>query len=116
MKAIRIHRQDDTNTLVYEDVPQPQPAAGEVLVPVYATSVTPAELGWGATWKTNAGLERRFPIPGHELSGLLPSLARASRILKSGTRSMASMTLTRMEAKRNIHSLGLVSLLRNPLR
>jgi len=74
MKAIRIHKHEDTNVLVYEDVPQPQPGDGEVLVRVYATGVTPAELGWGATWKTKAGLERQFPIPGHELSGIVAQL------------------------------------------
>lgn len=71
MKAIRIHRQDDVKKLIYEEVAQPQPADGEVLVQVYATGVTPAELGWGATWKTNAGADRPLPIPGHELSGVI---------------------------------------------
>jgi len=41
MKAIRMHKQDGAYALIYEDVPQPQPADGEVLVQVYATSVTP---------------------------------------------------------------------------
>lgn len=71
MKAIRIHRKADLQQLVYEEVPQPTPAAHEVLVQVYATSVTPAELNWGATWKTNAGVARPLPIPGHELSGVI---------------------------------------------
>ena len=74
MKAIRIHKHNDANVFIYEDVPQPQPSDGEVLVRVYATGVTPSELGWGATWKTKAGLERQFPIPGHELSGIVAQL------------------------------------------
>jgi NADPH:quinone reductase-like Zn-dependent oxidoreductase len=74
MKAIRIHKNTDACTLVYEEVPQPQPTSGEVLVKVYASSVTPAELGWDETWKTKAGVERQFPIPGHELSGVIAQL------------------------------------------
>ncbi|MEO8606556.1 MAG: NADP-dependent oxidoreductase [Chloroflexota bacterium] len=84
MKAIRIHKQDETNVLVYEDVPQPQPSENEVLVRVYATSVTPAELGWGATWKTKAGIERPFPIPGHELSGIIAQIGANVTDLKVG--------------------------------
>lgn len=84
MKAIRIHQQDGANVLVYEDVPQPQPGDGEVLVRVYATGVTPAELGWGATWKTKAGVERQFPIPGHELSGIVAQLGQGVTEVKVG--------------------------------
>lgn len=71
MKAIRIHQENGSKELVFEDVPQPEPGEGEVLVRVYATGVTPAELGWGATWKTNEGEDRPLPIPGHELSGVV---------------------------------------------
>ncbi len=84
MKAIRIHRQDGAHALVYEDVPQPQPADEEVLVQVYATSVTPAELGWGATWKTNAGVDRSNPIPGHELSGIIAQVGPQVADLRVG--------------------------------
>ncbi len=84
MKAIRIHKQNDTNLLVYEDVPQPQPREDEVLVRVYATGVTPAELGWGATWKTKAGIERQYPIPGHELSGIVTQVGSNVTDLKVG--------------------------------
>jgi NADPH:quinone reductase-like Zn-dependent oxidoreductase len=68
---MRLHKQDGPSGLVYEHVPQPQPLAGEVLVRVYATGVTPEELGWGTTWKTREGIERRRPIPGHELAGMI---------------------------------------------
>jgi len=84
LKAIRIHKQDSTYALVYEDVPQPQPDDGEVLVQVYATSVTPAELGWGATWKTNTGIERQFPIPGHEFSGIVVQIGSRVTEFKVG--------------------------------
>ena len=84
MKAIRIHKQVETYNLVYEDVPQPQPGDDEVLVRVYATSVTPAELGWGETWTTKAGVQREFPIPGHELSGIVTQVGANITDLKVG--------------------------------
>ena len=71
MKAIRIHNHAGPDGLVYEDVPQPQPQKGEVLVRIYATGVTPTELGWGTTWKTNAGVPRQYSIPGHEFAGIV---------------------------------------------
>ena len=84
MKAIRIHKQADSYVLVYEDVPQPQPAYGEVLVRIYASGVTPSELDWGTTWKTKMGIERRFPIPGHEMSGIISQVGEGVTDLKVG--------------------------------
>jgi NADPH:quinone reductase-like Zn-dependent oxidoreductase len=54
------------------------------LVKVYASSVTPAELGWDETWKTHAGVERLFPIPGHELSGVVAQVGTGVTDLKVG--------------------------------
>ena len=84
MKAIRLHNQNGADGLVYEDAPQPQPAAGEVLVRIHATGVTPAELGWGATWKTDAGVERKRPIPGHEFSGIIVQVGANVEDMKVG--------------------------------
>lgn len=36
MKAVRIQTHGGPETLVYEDAPQPEPAADEVLIRVYA--------------------------------------------------------------------------------
>ncbi len=84
MKAVRIHKQDGAYQLVYEDAPQPQISAGEVLVKVYASSVTPAELGWGATWKTKAGVDRPYPIPGHELAGIVAQVGAGVSAVQVG--------------------------------
>jgi NADPH:quinone reductase-like Zn-dependent oxidoreductase len=59
--------------VVYEeDVPRPAPEAGDAVVRVLATGITPGELGWDATWWRN-GAPRKHPIPGHELVGLVES-------------------------------------------
>ena len=71
MKAIRIHGRGGPERLVYEDVPQPRPGEGEVLVGVKATSVIATELTWPETYQTKAGSERSLPIPGHDLAGVV---------------------------------------------
>src|SRR4029077_12376555 len=55
MKTIRIHGRGGPERLVYEDVPQPHPGQGEVLVGVYATGVIATELEWDETYETAAG-------------------------------------------------------------
>ena len=45
MKAIRIHKFGDTeDVLQYEDVPIPEPKAGEVLIKIEAASLNRADL------------------------------------------------------------------------
>lgn len=69
MKAIRIHSFGGPETLIYEDVPEPQLKANEVLVRNHAAGVNPID------WKTcNGGGAAPFIgelpfIPGWEFSG-----------------------------------------------
>jgi NADPH:quinone reductase-like Zn-dependent oxidoreductase len=44
MKAVRIHSYGGSEVLVYEDAPQPQPAADEVLIRIHAASVNLARI------------------------------------------------------------------------
>ncbi|RUP19529.1 alcohol dehydrogenase zinc-binding domain protein [Jimgerdemannia flammicorona] len=54
----------------------PVPSPGQVLIKVDATSITPAEYTWPATWTDRAGEPRERPIVlGHDLSGVIHSLA-----------------------------------------
>ncbi|MGW1259485.1 NADP-dependent oxidoreductase [Streptomyces sp. NPDC002513] len=43
MKTARIHEYGDASVIRYDDVPRPQPASGEVLIRVAATSFNPTE-------------------------------------------------------------------------
>jgi NADPH:quinone reductase-like Zn-dependent oxidoreductase len=75
MKAIRLHTQGGPEALVYEEALKPRPQAGEVLIRVRATAVTPTEFAWGPTWQTRSGKARTFPIIlGHEFSGTIEAV------------------------------------------
>jgi NADPH:quinone reductase-like Zn-dependent oxidoreductase len=73
MRAVRLVGRRGPVDLVYEeDVPPPTPEPADALVRVLATGITPAELGWSATWERD-GVARRHPIPGHEVVGVVES-------------------------------------------
>jgi NADPH:quinone reductase-like Zn-dependent oxidoreductase len=71
MKAVRLHGRGGPAQLVYEDAPQPQPGPGEALARVGASGVIANELKWDETYQTVTGAPRPFPIPGHDLSGVV---------------------------------------------
>jgi NADPH:quinone reductase-like Zn-dependent oxidoreductase len=75
MKAVRLHRQGGPEQLAYEDAPEPQLIAGDALVRVHATGITPAELTWEDTYRNCDGSERLPAIPGHEASGVVEGVA-----------------------------------------
>ncbi len=75
MKAAGITDSSGLDSLTYVDVPRPEPGIGEVLVRVHAAGITPTEVAWSSTWKTDAGIERPFPIiSSHEFSGTVAAL------------------------------------------
>ena len=75
MNAIFLDRKAGAESLVSGDLPRPQPAAGEALIKIHATAVTPTELQWFPTWNTPSGQPRPFPVVlSHEFSGVIESL------------------------------------------
>ena len=84
MKAVRFHAYGGPDVLVYEDAPKPEPAAGEVLVKVHATSVNPID------WKIRAGHLKGFrdyPLPfilGWDVSGVVESAGSGVTGFKPG--------------------------------
>ncbi len=80
MKAICLRARGGPEAFAYEEVPQPRPGDGEVLVRVHAAGVIHTELSWVPTWTTQAGEPRPLPvIPGHEFSGEISALAAGVR-------------------------------------
>src|SRR2546421_11761116 len=70
MKAVQIHAFGGPEVLQYEDVPQPQPKANEILVRVHAAGVNPVD------WKLREGyLHATLPmIMGIDFSGVVESV------------------------------------------
>jgi NADPH:quinone reductase-like Zn-dependent oxidoreductase len=80
MKAICLRARGGPEAFAYEEVPQPRPGEGEVLVRVHAAGVIQTELSWVPTWTTQAGEPRPLPvIPGHEFSGEISALGTGVR-------------------------------------
>src|SRR5262245_36881885 len=75
MKAIRMHRRGGPEQLVYEDAPKPEPGIGHALTRAHPTGITPAELTWEETYSNCDGSERLPTIPGHEVSGVVETVA-----------------------------------------
>src|SRR5580692_8495428 len=85
MKAIFLNKKAGPEALVEGDLPQPRPGAGEVLVKIHATAVTPTEFEWFPTWNTPSAQPRPFPIVlSHEFSGVIESLGPNVTGLKNG--------------------------------
>src|SRR5262249_13185016 len=75
MKAVRLHRQGGPEQLVYEDAPKPELGAGDALIRVHATGITPAELTYTETYTNCDGSARLPALPGHEVAGEVESVA-----------------------------------------
>ena len=81
MKAIRVHPPGGLAGISYDDIPEPQPGVGEVLVQVYASGVSPMEI----TWSTSTGELRPLPATlGFELSGVVTALGAGVEDLSVG--------------------------------
>jgi NADPH:quinone reductase-like Zn-dependent oxidoreductase len=91
MKAIRIHGRGGPDHLFYEDVPQPHPSPGEVLVRVSATGILVHELRWNETYETKAGSKRVLPIPGRDLSGVVVEVGPGVTTLSEGAEVYAML-------------------------
>jgi NADPH:quinone reductase-like Zn-dependent oxidoreductase len=85
MKAIRIHGRGSPENLLYEDALQPHPGPGEVLVRVYASGIIATELTWDETYQTASGHSRSFPIPGHDVSGVVEEIGPGVTTLARGS-------------------------------
>jgi NADPH:quinone reductase-like Zn-dependent oxidoreductase len=93
MKAIRIHKFGPSeDVLQYEEVPVPEPKAGEVLVKVDAASLNRADIG------LRKGTYRISPdalpvIPGREFAGAISKLGANVSEFKPGDRVVAYPSL-----------------------
>ena len=84
MKAIRLHAKGGPEQLVYEGAPKPQLRPGDALVRVQACAITHTELTWTPTYITQDGHDRTPTIPGHELAGIVETVAADVTDVKPG--------------------------------
>ncbi|MBR7828788.1 NADP-dependent oxidoreductase [Actinospica sp. MGRD01-02] len=74
MKAVRYHRYGASSELVLEDVPTPEPGAGQVLVKVTATSFNPADAAFRAGYLKEM-LPLELPhVPGVDVTGTVAAV------------------------------------------
>jgi NADPH:quinone reductase-like Zn-dependent oxidoreductase len=78
MRTMRLSDSAQAPVLIEENVPQPQPGRGELLIRVYAAGVTPTELLWYPTTHSKNGERRSRAIPGHEFSGVIAAVGEAT--------------------------------------
>jgi NADPH:quinone reductase-like Zn-dependent oxidoreductase len=88
MKAIVLHEYGPASLLTHEEVEDPKPTAGEVLVRVAATSINPAD------WRVRSGAVKdfrpvQFPyIPGLDLAGTVVEAGEGITGFEPGDRVM----------------------------
>lgn len=88
MKAIRVHQYGPPSALVEEEVPEPTPGEGNVVLQVFASGVGP----WDALLRT--GADRTFGdlplIPGSDVAGVVEEVGLGVRDLRPGDRVYGS--------------------------
>ena len=84
MQAIRVHQYGEPEQLKLEQLPRPEPQAGEVLIRVHAAGVLPAD------WKTRQGFFKdvfpvSFPyIPGSAVAGVVEAIGTGVTAFQPG--------------------------------
>ncbi|MEH2119108.1 NADP-dependent oxidoreductase [Nostoc sp.] len=84
MKAIRIHAYGGAENLKYDEVPRPEPQAGQVLIQVYAAGVNPID------WKIREGFFQQvndYSLPviaGADVAGVVASVGDGVTTLQPG--------------------------------
>ena len=88
MKALRIHAYGASDVLKLEDIPTPQPGAGEVLVKIHAASINPID------YKIREGVRKgALPITmGRDFSGIVESLGAGASGFSRSRNSPAGRT------------------------
>jgi NADPH:quinone reductase-like Zn-dependent oxidoreductase len=87
MKAIVVTDQDaGLAGMKLVELSEPPAAINDVIVQVYAASITGDELSWPSTWTDRADHDRTPSVPGHELAGVVTSLGYGTTGLSVGQR------------------------------
>ena len=100
MKAIRIHEFGDPEVMKLEEIPDPQPGPGEVLMRVHAVGVNPVET------YTRAGIYPNKPdlpyTPGTDAAGTVEALGSSVRRVAVGDRVYTAGTISGVYAEKTL--------------
>lgn len=99
MKAIRVHEFGGPEVLKYEDVPDPTPGSGQVLIKVQAVGVNPVETYIRSG--SNAALPRPY-TPGSDAVGVIEAVGDGVTGWKPGDRVYTSATVTGAYAEKTV--------------
>ena len=92
MKAIRVHQFGGPEVMKLEDVPDPKPAPGQVVVRVHATGVNPVDTYRRAG---NAVPKQSLPYtPGSDASGVVELVGDGVTTVKIGDRVYTNGSIT----------------------
>lgn len=87
MKAIVVTDQNaGTAGMKLVELPVPSAAINDVIVQVYAASITGDELWWPSTWTDRTDHDRTPTVPGHEMAGVVTALGYGTTGLSVGQR------------------------------
>jgi NADPH:quinone reductase-like Zn-dependent oxidoreductase len=114
VRAIRLHRRGGPDELVLDDAPVPEMGAGDVLVRVAATGITPTELRWDETYQHADGSPRIPSIPGHEVSGVVERVGADVDDLRPGDAVYGLADFPRDGAAAEFVAVRAVNLARKP--
>ncbi len=100
MKAIRVHEFGGPEKLVYEEVPDPKPGAGEVLVEIKAAGVNPFETMMRAG---TYAIKPQLPwTPGNDGAGVVSAVGEGVTTFKKGDRVYVAGSSTGTYAEKSV--------------
>jgi len=105
MKAIRVHQFGGPEVLKFEDVPDPKPGPGQVLIGVRAVGVNPVET------YIRSGIygPKEFPyIPGTDVGGVVEEVGQNVKQFKKGDRVYTNSTATGAYAQKAVCEISQV--------
>ena len=97
MKAVRFHEHGDIDRLVYEDVPDPTPGPGEVVVRVKACA-----LNYLDVWERRGLPGVKLPLPhisGADVAGIVDSVGAGVRHVAAGDKTLVCPGLSCMQCE-----------------
>jgi NADPH2:quinone reductase len=87
MRAVRVHSLGGPEVLIYEEIPDPTPNAGEALIEIHAAGVNYLDIYYRSGFHWGGHHERALPyVPGAEAAGIVLEIGSGVTDVKPGDR------------------------------